>query len=122
MGYDNQRKGWKCYDPTIGKCHISRNVIFDEASSWQSSQIIVLPDTKKIEEKLQEKFKQEKVIEESTQEKEPEKDLTSNKSLQKVKSPWRIGVHQQIPGEARPSQLDEKIQQVEEPVEYGPHL
>ena len=33
MGYDNQRKGWKCCDPTTGKCHTSRNMIFDEASS-----------------------------------------------------------------------------------------
>ena len=33
VGYDDQRKGWKCYDPTIRKCHISRNMIFNEASS-----------------------------------------------------------------------------------------
>ena len=33
IGYDNQRKGWKCCDPTTGKCYTSRDVVFDEASS-----------------------------------------------------------------------------------------
>lgn len=36
VGYDNDKKGWRCYDPTIGKCTVSRNVVFDEASSWWS--------------------------------------------------------------------------------------
>ena len=52
VGYDDQRKGWKCCDPTTGKCHTSRNVIFDEASSWWSPQEFVLLDSKEIEEKL----------------------------------------------------------------------
>ena len=52
MGYDDQRKGWKCCDPIIGKCHTSRNGIFDEASSWWSPQEVVLPNSKEIEEKL----------------------------------------------------------------------
>ncbi|KAK4433007.1 Copia protein [Sesamum alatum] len=34
--YDSQRKGRRCCDPTIGKCYTSRNVVFDEASSWWS--------------------------------------------------------------------------------------
>ncbi|XP_019178881.1 PREDICTED: uncharacterized protein LOC109174043 [Ipomoea nil] len=37
VGYDNQRKGWRCCDPTIEKCYTSRNVVVDEASSWWSS-------------------------------------------------------------------------------------
>jgi len=45
MGYDSQRKGWKCCDPLIGKCYISRNVVFDEASSWWSSEKETLPDS-----------------------------------------------------------------------------
>jgi hypothetical protein len=38
VGYNSQRKGWKCCDPLTGKCYTSRNVVFDEASSWWSSE------------------------------------------------------------------------------------
>ncbi|KAJ0035514.1 hypothetical protein Pint_25239 [Pistacia integerrima] len=29
VGYDNQRKGWKCCDPITGRCYTSRNVVFN---------------------------------------------------------------------------------------------
>nr|GMC49313.1 Retrovirus-related Pol polyprotein from transposon TNT 1-94 [Ipomoea batatas] len=48
VGYDNQRKGWRCCDPTTGKCYTSRNVVFDEASSWWSS-----PDSNSFKEVLE---------------------------------------------------------------------
>ena len=38
---------------------------------------------------------------------EPVEERTSNKSPEKAKSPWRTGVHQQTPEEARASQLEE---------------
>ena len=44
IGYDSQRKGWRCCDPTTGKCYTSRNLVFDEASSWWSPDKEVLPD------------------------------------------------------------------------------
>ena len=50
VGYDGQRKGWRCCDPTTGRCYVSRNVVFDEASSWWSSQATLVPDSKEIEE------------------------------------------------------------------------
>lgn len=56
VGYDDQRKGWRCCDPTTGRCHVSRNVVFDEASSWWSPQAVLMPDSKEIEEKLQERM------------------------------------------------------------------
>jgi len=34
VGYDSQRKGWKCCVALTGKCYTSRNMVFDEASSW----------------------------------------------------------------------------------------
>lgn len=34
VGYDNEKKGWRCYDPVTRKCMVSRNVMFDETSSW----------------------------------------------------------------------------------------
>ncbi|KAA0037956.1 glutamate receptor 2.8-like [Cucumis melo var. makuwa] len=34
VGYDNQRKGWRCVDPISGRCYTLRNVILEEASLW----------------------------------------------------------------------------------------
>ena len=56
VGYDNQRKGWKCCDPTSGKCYTSRDVVFDEASTWWSPEKKVLPNQNNIEEILQQKM------------------------------------------------------------------
>ena len=33
VGYDDARKDWRCCDPTTGKCHTSRNMVFDEVSA-----------------------------------------------------------------------------------------
>ncbi|KAJ3680984.1 hypothetical protein LUZ60_015473 [Juncus effusus] len=33
IGYDQRKKGWKCMDPTTHKFIVSRDVVFDEASS-----------------------------------------------------------------------------------------
>lgn len=60
VGYDNQRKGWRCFDPKIGKCY--RNMVFDEASSWWSPRAIVLPVSKEIEEKLQDQLAGDKEV------------------------------------------------------------
>ncbi|KAG7016798.1 hypothetical protein SDJN02_21909, partial [Cucurbita argyrosperma subsp. argyrosperma] len=56
VGYVNQRKGWKCCDPTNGKHYTSRDVVFDEASSWWSSEKKVLPNSNNIKEILQQKM------------------------------------------------------------------
>ena len=70
VGYDSQRKGWRCCDPTTGRCYTLRNVIFDEASSWWSEDKATLPVLKEIEKKMPKSMKeqlgkdQSKVIEE----------------------------------------------------------
>ncbi|CAL2236842.1 unnamed protein product [Prunus armeniaca] len=56
VGYDSQRKGWKCCDPTNGRCYTSRDVVFDEASSWWSLEKEVFPNSREIEDKLQQKL------------------------------------------------------------------
>ncbi|KAK3008221.1 hypothetical protein RJ639_015039 [Escallonia herrerae] len=53
VGYDNQRKGWRCCDPVTGKCYTSRNMVFDEASSWWSSDKEVLRDSDVFKEALE---------------------------------------------------------------------
>ncbi|KAK3007585.1 hypothetical protein RJ639_013330 [Escallonia herrerae] len=52
VGYDSQRKGWKCCDPTTGRCYTSRNVVFDEASSWWSSEEEILQDSDTFKDEL----------------------------------------------------------------------
>ncbi|KAJ0464501.1 putative RNA-directed DNA polymerase [Helianthus annuus] len=53
VGYDSQRKGWRCCDPSNGKVYVSRNVIFDEQSSWWSSENHTLPDSHQLQEDLE---------------------------------------------------------------------
>ena len=56
--YDSQRKGWRCCDPNTGRCYTSQNMVFDEASSWWTSEREELSDSKEVEVKLQEKDEQ----------------------------------------------------------------
>ncbi|KAL0451639.1 UNVERIFIED_CONTAM: Retrovirus-related Pol polyprotein from transposon TNT 1-94 [Sesamum latifolium] len=53
VGYDSQRKEWRCCDPTTQKCYTSRNVVFDEASLWWSPSKEVLPNSGVLEETLE---------------------------------------------------------------------
>lgn len=52
VGYDQERKGWKCCDPTYGRCYVSRNVVFDETSSWWSTDHNALPDSKTLRDEV----------------------------------------------------------------------
>ncbi|KAG7551025.1 Zinc finger CCHC-type [Arabidopsis thaliana x Arabidopsis arenosa] len=45
VGYDEQRKGWRCMDPETHKYVVSRDVIFDEVSSYYGPpQVLVEKD------------------------------------------------------------------------------
>lgn len=48
-GYDEQKKGWRCVDPTTNKAYVSLHVVFDEASSWWSTENVVLPDSESLD-------------------------------------------------------------------------
>ena len=87
VGYDSQRKGWRCCDPTTGRCYTSRNVVFDEASSWWSTQQVILPDSKEIEGKIEEKMGEQK---EGIEEEPP----SSTGVKRHTRSPWQTEVHQ----------------------------
>ncbi|KAF7817945.1 Retrovirus-related Pol polyprotein from transposon TNT 1-94 [Senna tora] len=101
VGYDNERTGWRCCDPTTGRCYVSRNVVFDEASSWWSPQVTMLPDSKVIEEKLQEKASNGE--DDERQESSP---VNTGDNHSREKSPWKTGVHVTAE-DARPSQFEE---------------
>lgn len=47
-GYDEQKKGWRCIDPTTNKAYVSPHVVFDEAS-WCSIENVVLPDLESLD-------------------------------------------------------------------------
>jgi len=88
--YDNERKGCRCCDPTTGHCYTLRNVVFDEVSSWWSSQEVKLPDYKEMEEMLEQWLREHSRVDEKELSHEEEshkesidwewdKDTTSNK-------------------------------------------
>ncbi|KAF7830116.1 Retrovirus-related Pol polyprotein from transposon TNT 1-94 [Senna tora] len=87
VGYDNQRKGWRCCDPTTGKSYTSRNVVFDEASSWWSSNEEVLPDSESLKDMVETSQIQLKLDEVDINEDNDEESVTH--------SPWQTGVYQQ---------------------------
>ncbi|KAJ8632618.1 hypothetical protein MRB53_025954 [Persea americana] len=107
-GYDTERKGWRCVDPVTGCIHVSRNVVFDEASSWWSSDHTTLPDSKELEIELQRKMNSDVMLEPVSEELvEPSVEETSNLSNSQ-QNPWRSGVHQtRSAQEMRPSQLND---------------
>uniref|UniRef100_A0A2N9J033 Uncharacterized protein n=1 Tax=Fagus sylvatica TaxID=28930 RepID=A0A2N9J033_FAGSY len=101
----NYREDWivdsGCSNDMTGHCYTSRNVIFDEASSWWSEDKATLPVLKEIEERMPESMEeqsekdQSKVIEEIQiikKEGEPE-------SREITQSPWQMGVHHKTPKE-----------------------
>ncbi|KAJ0601440.1 putative RNA-directed DNA polymerase [Helianthus annuus] len=53
IGYDAERKGWRCCDPTTNKCYVSRNVVFDENSSWWAANKEPVPDTEDLKTRLE---------------------------------------------------------------------
>ncbi|CAL8997356.1 unnamed protein product [Prunus brigantina] len=85
----SQRKGWKCCDPTNGRCYTSRDVVFDEASSWWSPEKEVLPDSREIEDKLQQKLGEQIVpIRPSSNEDEDSVDGDDNEQ-EVTQNPWQ---------------------------------
>ncbi|GKV08051.1 hypothetical protein SLEP1_g19738 [Rubroshorea leprosula] len=111
LGYDDQRKGWRCCDPNTGRCCVSRNVVFDEASSWWSPQEIVLPDSKELEEKVQEKFGEDTCRLLDTKEVvEKEKEIAPERTV----SPWQTGVREPMIEETRQGEVEEAEQQPEQ--------
>ena len=36
VGYSNEQKGYKCYNPRTKQARISHDVVFDESVSWYS--------------------------------------------------------------------------------------
>ncbi len=36
IGYSSEQKGYRCFNPSIWKLQVSKNVVFDEMVSWYS--------------------------------------------------------------------------------------
>ncbi|KAJ8637380.1 hypothetical protein MRB53_011647 [Persea americana] len=108
-GYDSKRKCWRCVDLATGRVHVFRNVVFDEASSWWSTDHNALPDSRELELETQEKMNSDVVSEPVIEEPAEKPCLEENPNQADTSSnPWRSSVHQiRNAEEARPSQLDE---------------
>ncbi|KAK3009190.1 hypothetical protein RJ639_013530 [Escallonia herrerae] len=102
-GYDNQRKGWRCCDPVTGKCYISRNVVFEEASSWWSSDKEVLPDSDVFKEALESSQIHLSLdeVDGTVDEGNAEEDVAQN--------PWQTGVYQQPSEEGDSSGVEKPL-------------
>ncbi|KAG6471607.1 hypothetical protein ZIOFF_069051 [Zingiber officinale] len=110
VGYDSQRKGWKCCDPTSGRRYTSRNVVFDEASSWWNPVKEVLSDSKDLEDKLQQKMGEHIVqLQPSSDESGDPNDNDIEQGV--AQSPWQTGIYQQPNEEERPSEMEESTPQ-----------
>ncbi|KAL5753796.1 hypothetical protein ACOSP7_022016 [Xanthoceras sorbifolium] len=106
VGYDSQRKGWKCCDPMSGRCYTSRDVVFDEASSWWTSEKEVLPDSKEFKDRLQEKMGEHTVqIQPSSDEARAPYDNDDEQRI--TQNPWQTGMYQQPDEEGRSSETEE---------------
>lgn len=53
VGYHQERKEWWCCDPFAVKCYVSRNVVFNETSSWWSTNHEIPPDSEQLKEELE---------------------------------------------------------------------
>ncbi|KAL6312964.1 hypothetical protein AAG906_038533 [Vitis piasezkii] len=102
VGYDSQRKGWRCCDPTTGKCYTSRNVVFDESSSWWSSEKEILPDSNVFKDELQSARIQLSLG-------EAENAADGDIGDDETQSPWQTGVHGQPSEEGEPSETEAPI-------------
>lgn len=108
VGYDSQRKGWRCYNPMNGRCYTSRNVIFDEASSWWLEETATLP--KEIKDKnLESAGEQSRKDQLTTNEEVKLFEDREPESREITQSPWQTGVYHRTPEEDRP-----RISKVEE--------
>ncbi|KAJ0546766.1 putative RNA-directed DNA polymerase [Helianthus annuus] len=82
VGYDPERKGWRCCDPNTGNIHVSRNVIFDETSSWWGADNQVLGDTKQLVEDLESSLVKWSMVEEDTENHETIEESPSDQPIQ----------------------------------------
>lgn len=62
VGYDSGRKGWRCSDPITGRGYVSRDVVFNEASSWWPLEKMRTEDIEKIEEKVHDECQEKTCI------------------------------------------------------------
>jgi hypothetical protein len=87
-------------------------VVFDEASPWWSSQAVLLPDSKEIEEQVQKQTEVQQQDVERAVDVESSRDQVRERSSEKERSPWQTGVHTRVTEDDRPSQIEEFEEEV----------
>ncbi|RVW35720.1 Retrovirus-related Pol polyprotein from transposon RE1 [Vitis vinifera] len=93
---------WRWCNPTTGKCYTSRNVVFDESSSWWSSEKEILPDSYVFKDELQSAQIQLSLG-------EAENAADGDIGDDETQSPWKTSVHGQPSEESEPSETEAPI-------------
>ncbi|RVW23784.1 hypothetical protein CK203_097571 [Vitis vinifera] len=86
----------------LEKCYTSRNVVFDESSSWWSSEKEILPDSDVFKDELQSTRIQLSLG-------EAENATNGDIGDDETQSPWQTGVHGQPSEEGEPSETEAPI-------------
>ena len=86
IGYSLEQKGYRCYNPLTHKLRVSRDVVFDEMSSWYSAKNVCLAD-------LDDNVVMQKASQESQILSRPSESSCSKS----VENPWKTGkTHEQV--------------------------
>ncbi|KAG6480986.1 hypothetical protein ZIOFF_057577 [Zingiber officinale] len=109
VGYDSQRKGWKCCDPTSERCYTSRNVVFDEASSWWTTEKEVLPESKDLEDKVQQKMR-EHIVQLQSGSDESGGPNDNDEEQRVTQSPWSTRTRRPNPKYANAAIVEEAVE------------
>ena len=90
-----------------GRCYTSRDMVFNEISSWWSSEKKVLPDSREFEDQLQQKIGEHYVqLQNSNKPEDPNDDNDVEQRL--VQNPWQTGVYRLDDG---PGEMEEPVPQ-----------
>nr|GFB32113.1 retrovirus-related Pol polyprotein from transposon TNT 1-94 [Tanacetum cinerariifolium] len=115
VGYDGQRKGWRCFDPTTKKFYTSQDAVFDEASSWWSSNNDVLPDTEVFKEALDDSHVQLTLKDDGAS------DSDQNAQVGAGQNPWHTGVYQRHEeGDSNQPQVEDALRRSTRPRKPNP--
>jgi transposase InsO family protein len=112
VGYDDARKGWRCCDPTTGRIYTSRNVIFDEASSWWPIEGTIQPNSEDLEAQFEDRASGR--AQEDVETLMPTMEKGQSPNVAKAKSPWKTGVLEEIEGTT--PDLQEEVEEMPPPI------
>ena len=86
-GYDEQKKGWRSH-PTTNKAYVSPHVVFDEASSWWSTENVVLPDSESLDTSMRAQLPERQEVSVGSDSKPVESQKQSSRTGSSLRAPF----------------------------------